>query len=205
MEIKKLTFSEWMKTIGMFLVQIPLELSSFIVCPIVLLFCKKEDEHLPPAFIWYDELNWGLNGDYGWIKDHFPEPKNRTWWARTRWLWRNRINGFQILEQGCDVKNLDISTFVMQGDPNATDKKGKENTCCVIRTKDKNKEEYFSMYLEKKWCPWFYLRIYVGWKLMDISNAKTQEDLDNWAASRAMEHKLHVLESVFSIHPLKRV
>ena len=55
-----LTFSEWMKALWMFVKGIPIELSSFVITPIALLFCKKEDEHLPKWLYWYD------GSDKGW-------------------------------------------------------------------------------------------------------------------------------------------
>ena len=201
----KLTSKEWWRALSMFLIAIPLELSSFIIVPIILLFCKKEDEHLPKFFSWYDEPNWGINGDYGWKKDHFQEPENRTWWARVRWLWRNRINGYQITKQGYNVEKTDISTLRVLGDPNATSVKGRADTFCVVRVKNVSQKEYFSLYYEKRWCKYFYLRMYIGWKLMDISNAKTAVDIGNWVASRKLEGKSTTLESVFSINPFKRI
>lgn len=200
-----LTFSEWMKAVWMIVRGIPLELSSFIVTPIALLFCKKEDEHLPKWLYWYDEPNWGINGDNGWKKDHFPEPTNRTWWARVRWLWRNRINGYQIDIQGYNVEKTDISTLQVIGNPDATSVKGREDTFCVVRVKDISQKEYFSLYYEKRWCKYFYLRMYIGWKLMDISNAKTAVDIGNWISSRKAEGKVTTLESVFSINPFKKI
>ena len=200
-----LTFSEWMKALWMFVKGIPIELSSFVITPIALLFCKKEDEHLPKWLYWYDEPNFGINGDYGWKKDHFPEPTNKTWWARTRWLWRNRINGYQIAKQGYNVEKTDISTLRILGDPNATSIRGRADTFCVVRVKDISQKEYFALYYEKKWCKYFYIRMYIGWKLMDISNMKTASDIGNWISRRKSEGKSTTLESVFSINPFKKL
>lgn len=198
-----LTFSEWMKAIRMFLISLPLELSSFVVVPIALLFVKK-GETLPKWLMWYEEVNWPF-GDYGWKKDHFPEPTNRTWWARTRWLWRNRINGYQIAKQGYNVEKTDISTLRILGDPNVTSIRGRADTFCVVRVKDISQKEYFALYYEKKWCKYFYLRMYIGWKLMDISNMKTASDIGNWISRRKSEGKSTTLESVFSINPFKKL
>lgn len=199
---KKLTFSEWMKAIGMFLITIPLELSSFVVVPIALLFVKK-GETLPNWLMWYEEINWPF-GDRGWIKDHFPEPENRSWWGRVRWLLRNRINGYQISVQGFDVDKIQMGTFNVLGNPNATDNDTSNDTFCLIRVKDSDNKKYFSFYCEKQWCKFFYIRMYIGWKLMDISTVKNRDDVDKWIESRKLEGKMTVLESVFSINPFKR-
>lgn len=186
----KPTFKEVTKAFLRFCVELPLEILSFVISPFALLFCKKEDEHLPKIFIWFDELRWGINGDNGWKKDHFPEPTNRTYWARCRWLWRNRINGFQMLVTGCNL--IDALPLInnTQGDPDATDKIG---ATCYIKVLTSFNKEYFSYYTTKKWCKWFYIRIYIGHKFMDFAGQPTEK----------IERRLY--ESVFSIHPFKRV
>ena len=47
--------------------------------------------------------------------------------------------------------------------------------------------------------------MYIGWKLMDLSNAKTGIDIHNWIESRKAKGRLTTLESVFSINPFKKV
>ena len=54
------TFKEILSAFGRFLLELPIELSSFIITPIALLFCKKNDEHLPKILAWYDEPRWGI-------------------------------------------------------------------------------------------------------------------------------------------------
>ena len=199
----RLTKSEWLKAIGMFLVSVPLEISSFMIAPFLFFFVNKETGHLPKWLSWYDEPNYGAWGDEGWKQSHFKEPSNKTWWAVTRWYWRNRTNGYQIAKQGLDVSKLVASTLKCEGDSYATDKKGSQNTYCVVRAENNSGKKFFSLYYEKQWGKKFYLRMYIGWKMMDISNAKNAADLDKWIKKRQLEGKLHTLESVFSINPFK--
>lgn len=183
------TFKEILSAFGRFLLELPIELSSFIVTPIALLFCKKEDEHLPKWLAWYDEPRWGINGDKGWIMSHYPEPTNRTWWARTRWLWRNRINGFQMRVTGLDLITNSLGWREVRGHPHATDQKGEWG---LVRIGLTNKKTYFGYFITKKWCKWFYIRIYIGHKLFDISDCPLDK----------VERRLY--ESVFTINPFKR-
>ena len=203
--MKLLTTKEWFTAIKMFLVSIPLEISSFLIAPFLYFFIDKKTGFLPKWLSWYDEPNYGAFGDYGWKQSHFKEPDNRTWWAVTRWYWRNRINGYQIDKQGYNVEKTDISTLRILGDPNATSIRGRADTFCVVRVKDTSQKEYFALYYEKKWCKYFYLRMYIGWKLMDISNMKTASDIGNWISRRKSEGKSTTLESVFSINPFKKL
>ena len=203
--MKLLTTKEWLIAIKMFLVSIPLEISSFLIAPFLYFFVDKKTGFLPKWLSWYDEPNYGAFGDYGWKQSHFKEPDNRTWWAVTRWYWRNRINGYQIDKQGYNVEKTDISTLRILGDPNATSIRGRADTFCVVRVKDTSQKEYFALYYEKKWCKYFYLRMYIGWKLMDISNMKTASDIGNWISRRKSEGKSTTLESVFSINPFKKL
>ena len=203
--MKLLTTKEWLIAIKMFLVSIPLEISSFLIAPFLYFFVDKKTGFLPKWLSWYDEPNYGAFGDYGWKQSHFKEPDNRTWWAVTRWYWRNRINGYQIDKQGYNVLKHNISNFIVEGNSYATDIRGKSDTYCLIRTRNIENKDYFSLYYEKKWCKFFYIRMYIGWKLMDLSNAKTGIDIHNWIESRKVKGRLTTLESVFSINPFKKV
>lgn len=197
-----LTKQEFLKAFLMFLITIPLIIASYIIVPIALLFCKKEDENLPKFLKWFDDLNYGINGDGGWKTEHFPEPKNRSYLARLLFLYRNRINGFQVLHQGMDVKNIDLSTISVQGDTLATYNKGQKDTFCIVRI-EANSKKYFSLYYEKRYLKYFYIRAYIGWKLMDIANFKNILDKQKWLENQSKENRLSILESVFSINPFK--
>lgn len=185
----KPTFSEVMKALGRFIKEIPIEIVSFIVAPFLYFFVDKSTGYLPKYLSWFDEPNYGAWGDYGWKKDHFQEPKNKSWWAVTRWYWRNRINGYQISVNGLDTsKIVSIETI---GNPQATITL---NTSCLVRVKTEDGKEYFSYFMTKTWCKYFYFRIYIGHKLMYIAGKNTVPENDKV-----------VVESVFSIHPFRKI
>ena len=50
---------EWLKAIKNFLIEIPVEISAFIVAPFLYFFVDKETGHLPRWLSWYDEPNYG--------------------------------------------------------------------------------------------------------------------------------------------------
>ena len=56
---------EILRLIAIILVELMLEILSFVVVPVALLFCKKEDEHLPKIFRWFEDAN-----DYYVIKNY---------------------------------------------------------------------------------------------------------------------------------------
>ena len=105
-----LKFREFLQLFGIIAIELPLELVSWLIAPIALLFCKKDDEHLPKIFRWfedasdyYDGENSAINGDSGWRKEHYPNGKNRTYFARILWLYRNRIGYFSSRVKGVKV------------------------------------------------------------------------------------------------------
>ena len=64
---------EILQLIVIILIELLLELLAFVVVPVALLFCKKEDEHLPKIFRWFEDANdyydgkcAAINGDSGW-------------------------------------------------------------------------------------------------------------------------------------------
>ena len=187
----KPTFFEWLKAIKNFILEIPIEISAFIVAPFLYFFVDKETGHLPKWLSWYDEPNYGAWGDKGWKQSHFQEPKNKTWWAITRWYWRNRINGYQTKVTGIKISDVNTSSIVVNGDKDATIK---YNSSCLIRLETKDGKKYFGYYYTKVWCRKFYFRIYIGHKLMEFYNADTFKNT-----------KKTYIESVFSIHPLRKV
>lgn len=70
---------EILRLIAIILVELMLEILSFVVVPVALLFCKKGDEHLPKIFRWLEDANdyydgkcAAINGDSGWRKEHYP-------------------------------------------------------------------------------------------------------------------------------------
>ncbi|MGF7441509.1 DUF7338 family protein [Campylobacter concisus] len=183
------------------IIELPFEILAFFIVPIALVFCKKEDEHLPKWAAWFDDPDYGINGDEGWRNEHFPNGKNRTYWARLCWLYRNRIGVFSAKYLGVKVEDIDAGTVHTMGDTLATYNKGQKNTECLVTCKLKNGRERFGYYREirygkSKW----YCRIYLGWKLMDVVGMRE----DNKHTYLEADDK-PVLKSVWAISPFKRV
>ena len=202
-----LTIKEILQLIRTIVVEIVLEILSYIVVPIALVFTKKKDDHLPRWARWFEDANdyydgqcAAINGDSGWRNEHYPEPKNRTFWARLMWLYRNRIGYFSSRVNGVNVEQVDPTSVATMGDIHVTDNKGAKSSWCKVTCRLKNGKTRFGLYKIIKYSDKYYCRIYVGWKLMDIagmtkSNYQTFIEADDkkW------------LKSVWAIHPLKRV
>ena len=187
----KPTVFEWLKAIKNFILEIPIEISAFIVAPFLYFFVDKETGHLPKWLSWYDEPNYGAWGDKGWKQSHFQEPKNKTWWAVTRWYWRNRINGYQTKVTGIPLSEVKVTSIEVQGNRFATINLG---TSCLVRLETFDNKKYFGFFYTKVWCKKFYFRIYIGHKLMEFQSSNDVFNTDK-----------KYVESVFSIHPFRKV
>ncbi|WP_103640306.1 DUF7338 family protein [Campylobacter concisus] len=182
-------------------IELPIEILHFIVVPIALLACGEKSENLPKWAAWFDENDYGINGDDGWKNEHFPNGKNKTYWARLCWLYRNRIGNFSAKYLGVKVEDIDANSVKSVGDTLATENKGAKSTQCLVTCKMKDGRERFGYYKEIRYGKSkFYCRIYLGWKLMDICGMN--EDNKN-TYLEADDKK--VLKSVWAVNPLKMV
>jgi hypothetical protein len=182
-------------------IELPIEILHFIIVPIALLACDEKSENLPKWAAWFDENDYGINGDDGWRRCHFKEPKNRTYFARLCWLYRNRIGNFSAKYLGVKVEDIDANSVKSVGDTLATENKGAKSTQCLVTCRMKDGRERFGYYCEicygkSKW----YCRIYLGWKLMDICGM----DEENKSTYLEADDK-KVLKSVWCVNPFKRV
>ena len=198
---------EILQLIAIILVELLLEILSFVVVPVALLFCKKDDEHLPKIFRWFEDANdyydgecAAINGDGGWRRDHFPPPKNRTYFARLCWLLRNRIGYFSSKYLGVKMDDVEPASVVTIGDPSVTSNGGKVSSWCKVECRLKDGRRRFGYYRTIRWSKRFYARIYVGWKLMDIAGANAS----NWHEYTEGEDK-KVLKTVWAFHPFRGV
>lgn len=206
----KPTPKQWLTVARNFAIELPLEILAFFVVPIVLLFAKESDDHLPRCFRWfedaddfYDGQSAAINGDGGWRRDHFPPPKNRSYFARLCWLLRNRIGYFSVKYLGVKVLDVQPASVVTHGDVLITQNKGRKSGFCKVECHLKDGRERFCYYREIRYTGFlsgFYCRIYVGWKLMDIAGANPE----NWHEFIEDGDK-KVLKTVWAFHPLKRV
>ena len=184
-----------------FAVEIPIEILHFFIVPIALLACDEKSENLPKWAAWFDDPDYGINGDGGWKGEHFPNGKNRTYWARLCWLYRNRIGNFSAKYLGVRVEDIDANSVRAIGDTLATYNKGQKSTFCLVTCKMKDGRERFGYYREirygkSKW----YCRIYLGWKLMDVVGMRQ----DN-KAEYMDENDKKILQTVWAINPFKRI
>jgi hypothetical protein len=182
-------------------IELPVEILHFIVVPIALLSCDEKSENLPKWAAWFDENDYGINGDDGWRRCHFKEPKNRTYFARLCWLYRNRIGNFSAKYLGVKVEDIDASSVESVGDTLATENKGAKSTQCLVTCRLKDGRERFGYYREIRYGKSkFYCRIYLGWKLMDICGMNEE----NKSTYLEADDK-KVLKSVWCVNPFKRV
>ena len=182
-------------------IELPIEILHFIVVPIALLACDEKNERLPKWAVWFDENDYGINGDDGWRRCHFKEPKNRTYFARLCWLYRNRIGNFSAKYLGVRVEDIDASSVKSIGDTLATKNKGAKSTQCLVTCRLKDGRERFGYYKEIRYGKSkFYCRIYLGWKLMDICGM----DEENKNTYLEADDK-KVLKSVWCVNPFKKV
>ena len=106
-------------------VELPIEILHFIIVPFALLACNKKSENLPKWVAWFDENDYGINGDDGWKNEHFKEPKNRTYFARLCWLYRNRIGYFSSKYLGVKMDDVEPASVVTIGDAGVTSNGGR--------------------------------------------------------------------------------
>lgn len=205
--MRKLNNKEILQISKNIAIELPLEIASFVVVPIALAFTKPSDDRLPKWARWfedandyYDGQNAAINGDDGWKNEHFPNGKNRTYWARLCWLYRNRIGYFSSEYLGVKMDDIEPASVVTIGDPSVTSNGGKISSWCKVECRLKDGRRRFGYYRTIRWSKRFYARIYVGWKLMDIAGANAS----NWHEYTEGEDK-KVLKTVWAFHPFRGV
>ena len=205
-----LKFKELLQLLCIIAVELPLELVSWLIVPIALLFCYKQSEHLPKwarffedASDLYDGINSAINGDSGWRKEHYPNGKNRTYFARLKWLFRNRIGYFSSRINGIKVSEIDPSSVRVQGNIKATSNGGAVSDFCKVTCKLKDGRTRFGLFKTiryKGFLSGFYCRIYVGWKLVDVA------EMNEYNKDTFMQpDDKAFLKSVWAINPFKKV
>ena len=205
-----LKFKELLQILAIMAVELPLEILSYLIVPIALAFCDKNSEHLPKIFRWFEDandtyngVNSAINGDSGWGKEHFKEPKNRTYFARLLWLYRNRIGYFSSRINGVKVSEIEPSSVRAQGNIKVTSNGGAVSDFCKVTLKLKDGRTRFGLYKTiryKGFLSGFYCRIYVGWKLLDVAEMNEH----NKATFLQPDDKVF-LKSVWCVNPFKRV
>lgn len=184
-----------LKVFGIFLIELPLDLSSFIVVPIVLLFCKKEDARLPKYFAWYDDYNYGINGDLPWQGPEHSNGKYREYRWRVRWLLRNRVNTFSVAILG--LNSREITKLDISGDIETENKPVGHSGWQYIVATTKDNKKYFCYYVVYQY-PFFKekcFRAYIGWKLKDIAEEYFEDNILHNKPTRER------IQFVFAVNP----
>ena len=205
-----LKFKELWQLFCIVVIELPLEMLGYIVVPIALLFCDKQSERLPKWARYFEDAsdlyggeNSAINGDSGWRKEHYPNGKNRTYFVRLLWLYRNRIGYFSSRINGVKVSEIDPSSIRVQGNIKVTSNGGAVSDFCKVTLKLKDGRSRFGLYKTiryKGFLNGFYCRIYIGWKLMDVAELNEY----NKATFMQPDDKAF-LKSVWAINPIKRV
>ena len=205
-----LKFRELLQLFAIIIIELPLELISWLIVPIALAFCNKQSERLPKwaryfedASDLYDGENSAINGDSGWRKEHYPNGKNRTYFARLLWLYRNRIGYFSSRINGVKVSEIEPSSVITQGNPRVTSNGGAVSDFCKVTLKLKDGRTRFGLFKTIRYkgiFSGFYCRIYVGWKLMDVAEMN-EHNKDTFI----QPDDKAFLKSVWAINPIKRV
>ena len=205
-----LKFKELLQLFCIIAIELPLEILGYLIVPIALAFCDKNSERLPKWARWFEDandtysgVNSAINGDSGWRKEHFKEPKNRTYFARLLWLYRNRIGYFSSKINGVKVSEIESSSVRVQGNIKVVNNGGAVSDFCEVTLKLKDGRTRFGLYKTiryKGFLSGFYCRIYLGWKLMDIAGANAL----NFKEFTQKDDKKY-LKTVWSINPFKKV
>ena len=205
-----LKFKELLQLLCIIAVELPLELVSWLIVPVALLFCDEKSEHLPKWARYFEDasdycggINSAINGDSGWRKEHYPNGKNRTYFARLMWLYRNRIGYFSSRINGVKVSEIEPSSVRTQGNIKVTSNGGAVSDFCKVTLKLKNGRSRFGLYKTiryKGFLSGFYCRIYVGCKLLDVAEMN-EYNKDTFMQPDDKEY----LKSVWVINPLKKV
>lgn len=156
------------------LVSLPVLLSSYIIVPVALAFCREDDEHLPHWLSWFDEPTYGINGDDPWRGPEHANGHEREYKWRLRWLFRNALGGWSHDVMGFNA--ADITAVEWKGDPDTSNRPGHSGECWIrVTLRDGSQRECY--YVVKQWgdsavC-W---RGYFGYKLMDVLHAHIKND-----------------------------
>lgn len=152
-------------TLRFILCELPIELLGLLVVPVALLFCTEKSEHLPMWARWFDELDYGINGDPPWQGPEHADGHQREYAWRWKWLMRNRTNGWSKLVTG--VKTSDISALYFLGDRATSNSPGHAGYLRV-RVITNEGVEYREHYLINHWTNKLCLRVRIGHKFLDL-------------------------------------
>lgn len=146
-------------------------LLAWLLAPVLPLFASRNG-WLPDWLAWFQTPDNSLDGDTGWINEHWqfrywlPAPLC-TYVGRVGWLWRNPAYGFEW--EGPLCADIDRNAIVIyHGDTSIQDKpNGKEGYCFTEVVGPER--TYWHLYFVKLIGTWqgqpYCLNINLGWKL----------------------------------------
>jgi len=177
-----------------FLLGLVVNLSAYIVVPIALLFCNPQDTNLPKWASWYDEVDYGINGDPYWKGPEHADGKQNTYWWRLKWLLRNNSTTFASKVLG--FNNTNFNNFVFVGDTETSDQPiFHEGTIVAeVSTTDGNNGKMFygiKQISDTNYC----FRMYIGYKLMSA----VHNQIDELGNAKPIMFVYH-----FSIRPINK-
>lgn len=156
-------------------------ISSYIVVPIAVSFCKKKDEHLPRWARWYEDDTYGINGDEYWKNEHMKDGKNRSWLGRVKWLYRNKIGVFSTEITGVKYEDILADSIETYGDiwiPSSDGLRGSGS--CYVKAVTKKGKKVYGYFDVKVWGRGkYYIRTYMGHKLMDIAYIGLEKNIES--------------------------
>lgn len=162
--------SNFFKIVGRILIDIPVDLMTFIVVPIALLGCKRETERLPKWARLWDDMQYGINGDPPWKGPDHANGHEREYLWRLRWLTRNRANTWAHELGATGLQNPDV-IWNVYGDTLVSNRPGHEGMLYVEARMPNGKVFPCYYYIkktikfgEKQRC----FRAYVGFKLKGL-------------------------------------
>ena len=147
----------------------------WLFAPLMVPFAK--DGWLPRWLWWFQTPGDSLDGSVGWQTEDrtflIEDAPWKRWVNRWRWLQRNPAYGFDIDVLGAKALPTDVLTIT--GDPLVSNHADDWHEGTVRYTlMREGKPIYFQTYTVKKWCPWFYRRVNLGWKLWSFADAPTE-------------------------------
>lgn len=154
---------------GRWLIELPLELLSLIVVPVACLFVRPGADgknRLPAWAGWWDEYDYGVDGDGGWQGPSHANGHQSEYKWRVLWLWRNRVNTFSKLVQG--FPSSDVVSLRYEGDVKTSNRPGCSGFLKIEATLKDGRRRFEYYYVRQWWNTSVCTRIRIGWKLKDV-------------------------------------
>lgn len=134
---------------------------AYILTPIILLPLTYKAKHLPYGFRWMETWDNDINGDAGWASYEHANGRQRTYWWRCKWLWRNPCGNLRYHQLGIDLSK--VARYEMYGDVRVNNRPPFEGIMEAVAVMEDGKERFVliaALPHMKDRC----IFIYIGWK-----------------------------------------